>query len=518
MSLQRCFIHVFSPHTELVSACTRCKKRKVKCNRKSPCTQCAKSKAPCVYPSNPPVPAKSKTASKEPKNDRNDVEALVGERAGHHILQAIPEANLLHPGIMLTLSRELFMNRSADSPSPWLHWSHYVSELTTEPSMYRTAFNDFHRLVISLTRRLVQTTIVQATSRLRAQRLRKDKKGLLPFVKLKDVYTAIDVLGMKRNGIERWRGVPRRCGLKVVTSKKTPRGKRTREVPWSEVECILGSATPLNEQAASGEESDNFKSRAMRSGTPLPMHSLALSDSDVDVELVGTTGDSDGSDFSEQSVADERQSSIRHVFQPRDHIGRYASAPADRTNVEASTRLDTVEQFDQEASHLGESMLWDILGIQPAANNDLKLGEGSQEIDRDINEKVTTESKNWRQSLDYRAAWEKYRTQVSVSKFAGNQKPLGRMPLSFDTRTSSVTPSSGNLSDTSNNTKAGRDNRKTTTEVELLVRGTNAYAALQREDLESSSQGSESTYSSNESMLLEQDIPTESIETQIEYR
>jgi RNA polymerase I-specific transcription initiation factor RRN5 len=178
------------------------------------------------------------------------IDASGAHAAGTGILLAVPEATLLQPKMMLTLSKDIFMNRSAGFPSHWPHWSHYTSELATEPSIYRTAFNDFHRLVISVTKRMVQTAIIQATSRLRAQRLR-GKKGLLPFVKTRDVYTAIDVLGMKRNGSERWRGVARRCGLKVFSSKTTPKGKRRREVPWSD---LPPRQKPPLSQITSGQE------------------------------------------------------------------------------------------------------------------------------------------------------------------------------------------------------------------------------------------------------------------------
>jgi RNA polymerase I-specific transcription initiation factor RRN5 len=491
----------------------------VKCDRKSPCTQCAKSKTHCVYPTIPPVPSKPVNGPEEFSDHRSDVEALASENGEFRILQAIPEADLLCPDTMLTLSRELFMNRSAEFSSPWPHWSHYISELATEPSIYRTALNDLHRLVVSLTRRLVQTTIIQATSRLRAQRLRKEKKGLLPFVKLKDVYAAIDILGMKRNGSERWRGVPRRCGLKVVTSRKTPRGKSTREVPWSEIEGIMGSVAMPDEQAASeaeaSAESNNFQSRAIRSGTPLPMHGLTLSDSEGELRSVGTTddsGDSDDSDFSEHFVADKLQSSVRHDFQPRDHIGRYTSALSKRTNDEAPKYLNTLEEFDQEASRLEESMLWDTLSMQPAANSDLKIDERVKDDDSDIHDKVTTTSNNWRQTLDYRASWEKYKTSVSVAKLITNQQPSNHALFNFGTRTWTIAPSVAGISDASitRNTEGRRERSRT--EIELQARGTNAYAALQREVLESSSQGFGSSSSGNDRALPEQDIPAESVE------
>ena len=156
------------------------------------------------------------------------------------ILHAIPEADILHAENMLLLSKDLFMNRSPDIPSPWPHWSAYASEQVPEPSVMRTCFNDFHALAVSVTKRLMQTAIIQATSRLRSQR-RRSKKSVMPFVRTRDVLSAIDVLGMKRNGRSRWTGVARRCNVRVIDEQRTTRFKvKQREISWDQAEQILG--------------------------------------------------------------------------------------------------------------------------------------------------------------------------------------------------------------------------------------------------------------------------------------
>jgi RNA polymerase I-specific transcription initiation factor RRN5 len=486
-----------------------------------PCTSCAKSNTECVYPNDSSnVTNPSSTPITKPNDGDGDgegVDASGAHAAGTRILLAVPEATLLQPKMMLTLSKDVFMNRSAEFPSHWLHWSHYTSELATEPSIYRTAFNDFHRLAISVTKRLVQTAIIQATSRLRAQRLR-GKKGLLPFVKTRDIYTAIDVLGMNRNGSERWRGVARRCGLRVFSSKTTPKGKRRREVPWSEVERIMSSATSPHERSATETETsaepENFRSRAVRSGTPLPMHCLAVSESGEDFENADIADDSDSDDL-EHFTDDELLPSAHHTVQGRDDSGRYTSVPPTTVPNTVTHQPDSLEEFDQEASRQEERAIWDMLSLKPASEDgSAKTDDDLYETDLEMNEKVATVPGDWRQTIDYCPAWEKHKKQVPAAKFISNQKSPSPMPATHATRTYSTASPSGNNSDVSSTSGSRRPARKPPVEVELRARGTNAYAALQRNDPRESYNGNISESSSDDNEELEKDIPAPSIETQ----
>jgi RNA polymerase I-specific transcription initiation factor RRN5 len=437
-----------------------------------------------VYPNNPSTAEKSiPTSGDIPIKDEGTEDCKENaEQTGD--LAAVPEANLLHPGAMLTLSKEIFMNRSSDFPSPWLHWSNYTSDLASEPAMYRTAFNDFHRLAVSVTKRLVQIAIMQATSRLRAQRVRH-KKGLLPFVKRRDVYTAIDILGMKRNGSQRWRGVARRCGLKVMSSQVTSNGRRQRDlpVPWAEVEHIMSTAVAPNDRSSwepeTSTEPENFKSRAVRSGTPLPMHNLTLSD-----------GDS-GGDVEHFTDADSERSSVA----PQNS---HTSGSPDTLPDNALLHHDTLEEFDQEARRVEEQALRDMLGLAPAYQKDsLKTGDDEEVGDSEVDEKVTTQPDDWRRSLEYQAPWETYRRPVTFAKFSKNQKTPSPMPDTHNARDHSTRSSSGNTSDVSSSSGPGRPTRVSPVPVELRARSTNAYAALQRDAWVDD---------------REEDIPTQSIE------
>lgn len=136
-----------------------------------------KKKVECKYtPSTRNYSSVDVTSQASKVEEMEDDAAQPAILARPAILQAIPEASLLHAENMLALSKNLFMNRSPDIPSPWPHWSTYASEQVPEPSILRTAFNDLHTLAVSVTKRLMQTAVMQATSRLRSQR-RRTKKG-----------------------------------------------------------------------------------------------------------------------------------------------------------------------------------------------------------------------------------------------------------------------------------------------------------------------------------------------------
>jgi RNA polymerase I-specific transcription initiation factor RRN5 len=434
--------------------------------------------------------------------------------AVHPILKTLPEASLLQPEIMLTLSREIFMNRSASMPSPWPHWSNYVSEIAAEPSIYRTAFNDFHRLVISVTKRLVQTAIVQATSRLRSQRFRVEK-GTQPFVKTRDVHSAIDILGLERNASERWRGVPRRCNLRVTVSNTTPQGRRTRDVPWSEVERIMAPATFSSERVESSAEPENFKSRAARSGTPLPIYNLTLSDADADVdEIQQEDMVEDDSDISERFTDIERMPSTHRVQQPRDPTGRYATVPPDEGANEPLQYSVHIEAFDQEASRQGEEVLWELLGMEARPKDDAtKADDNLEDIRMNVDETITTLPTDWRQLLKYCAPYEEYPSPVSIAELIANQKPPSPMPASY-ARAQSTEGPPDDASDASSTLQTRGRRQKLAGEINLHVRGTNAYAALQREGLGVLSRSSVDSSSDRESTVPEEDIPTQSIEAE----
>ncbi|KAF2793450.1 hypothetical protein K505DRAFT_325474 [Melanomma pulvis-pyrius CBS 109.77] len=384
------------------------------------------------------------------------------------ILQDIPESNLLHLSNLLTLSSSVFMNCSPDLPSPSPHWSTIVSPLAAKPSIYRTAIIDFHTLVISLTKRLTQASIIQATSRIRSQSWRL-KKGVSLLVKKRDVFTAIDMLGLKRDGRETWRGVARRCGLQVIDGT----GKSKREVDWNEVEKILARSERFVETGDtdvettgldSGAEENDFKARAVRSGTPLPPERLESSEceqrNDIDIEYEDKGSDSDESLVSGSST--------------------FSKAP--RASPEFG--LNTLEEFDRETSRNEELRMWTVIGTAaPSSKEGFRKDEDVIEEERELeaSNKIITSHNNWRNWTDYHAEWEDLHTPVPPAKFRTNQKSSPSYPLSIGLGDTDYETQPNHSSDADEQFDSRRKKRRRTSEHEIPIRGARAYAALQEE-------------------------------------
>jgi RNA polymerase I-specific transcription initiation factor RRN5 len=436
-----------------------------------PCGNCVKRNiAECVYKDTPTVINHTEDrATPEYPTEPKEIK----------ILDAIPEAQLLQPEAMLTLSRTLFMNRSPTIPSPWAHWSEYPSEFTTEPAIYRSAFNDFHTLVVSTTRRLMQTAIMQATSRLRSQRHRASK-GILPFVKRRDVLAAVDIVGMKRDGKERWQGVARRCAVRVYEggSQRDSRRKSRKEIPWEEVEKIMrpneGFLEPLTTDAETSDtDTSAFKRRAARSGTPLPMHRLALSDSEPDDDDADSDVNMSDADSDDSRFHGIQKSASNPALQQRDHFGRFASLPPGAEASNTESKLQTLEQFDQEASRQEEQTLWEMLQLTVPLKQDKRQSEKEGDANVEGNEKVVTNPDDWRSWTNYRPEWEEFSSPVPEAKFTANQKALPPMPIDATRKGHKPILSSGEQDPRHSKQK------EKSAGIELRTQDPRAYAALQ---------------------------------------
>ncbi|KAF2204074.1 hypothetical protein GQ43DRAFT_211923 [Delitschia confertaspora ATCC 74209] len=408
------------------------------------------------------------------------------------ILQSIPSSSLLRPISFLTLSMKLFMNSSSTLPSAYPHWTHLTSQLASGPSIYHTALNDFHTLAISLTKRLAQASMMQATSRLRSQNWRFSK-GVKPFVKKRDVLAAIDILGLQRNRSENWRAVARRCKVRVLDGT----GKNRRELGWDEVEEIL--ALPRKGKVGLDEtdfETDGegfttdattdaeFKARSFRAATPLPERISEVSDDQSEEEYHNET--KNGSD--NQSEAD----SEKPLSEPEDSAPSSASnSPPSRgrssRKILSEPEMDQfLEHYDQKIGHEEEVRICSLLGFSPprGSKEAFDIHMKGKQMSKEIND-----GKNWRDWTEYRAAWEVFSSPVPEDKFRENRKGM-KVYTGLQTGNSLVAHS--------------EDKREQTSKRELPIRGARAYAARREISPEA---GDASQYSAEE----EEDVQEEQI-------
>ncbi|KAJ4987016.1 hypothetical protein SVAN01_07432, partial [Stagonosporopsis vannaccii] len=488
----------------IAGSCTRCRRHKIRCDRNVPCSSCARLKKSvvCEYkPSQRNAPAAP--LAPPPAVPAHGDDPTVAPQ----LLQDIPQASLLHPENMLLLSRHLFMNRSPDLPSPWPHWSAYASDHVPEPSMMRSAFNDLHTLAVSLTKRLMQTAMMQATSRLRAQR-RRTNKGVMPFVKTRDVLSAIDVLGLERNGRARWIGVARRCNLRVFDEQRTTRFRiKRREISWDQAEKILSlydvatmqSPADIHDAAdPSDPDDDVFQRRAARHGTPLPMDRLSLSSSDSNSEVEDDAADSDESFRRDELATPTKQDSL-------DQSTSVESGGRDQDRPRAK---QTLEQFDQEASRHEQESLAKLLGLTtavktPSPDYGPAGSTTDDDDDDDDDERLYTRADDWRRWTHYHAAWEEYQTPVPTARFVANQKPLGAPPLSRVQVDSDASSTASQNPKQLTQTRAGAD--------ELVPQNPRNYAAMKGSAFATHDDAPTSDVSTSDHDM-DADVPAQSIE------
>ncbi|KAF1811497.1 hypothetical protein P152DRAFT_515049 [Eremomyces bilateralis CBS 781.70] len=137
---------------------------------------------------------------------------------GRTLLDKIPAARVLNLQRFLELSRNVFMNPRREIEI--CNWRE-VAQGDEEPSILYSAFEDFSRVVLMITKRVVQAAIYRARERI-AQFRPADTKSYKPCIRKEDVWDALDLVGMdaKRDWQDKyrnkyWLNLPRRCGLVV---------------------------------------------------------------------------------------------------------------------------------------------------------------------------------------------------------------------------------------------------------------------------------------------------------------
>lgn len=420
------------------------------------------------------------------------------------LLQEIPEAKLLNPKAFLDLSRNVFMNPSPDTSYPWPHWQELVSELASEPCMYRTAFRDLHTLTLSITKRILQTVLIQATSRIRSQGWRTTK-GVKPFVRSSDVYTALDLLGMKKSKVPYWRDVPRRCRLRVTEG----RYRKLRVYRWDEVERKLDSVSDNHfasldsgtdtEGFISDGERKAFKFRAARSGTPLPPPRRSTSeDSNHTAENVDSMDDPEDDAPEEESGSDTDP----YVGDVEELSEGLASEEEESFYDSTDAEEEGLEAFDQATSRKEERKLWSILGNAP---EDVLTGPSEGEPRKTPRRRMKDKGDDWRTWTQYHPEWEEHRTTVPAIDFIKNRRSASP-PVMWD-------PATDYETDFANDTgrSSGDEDRSNKPQpMELPLRDPRSYAALRGRE-PSSERDIDSDLAENDA-----DVPAQSIENTID--
>ena len=311
-----------------------------------------------------------------------------GEGDGE-ISQTLPAAGFLNLGQFLHLSKRFFMN---SSDLEW-NWRSYAVR-PRAPTIMNTAFSEFHTLAISITKRLVQSSLYFAMSRLRA----REASDHPPHRDLRkqDVLAALNVLGMPEKPRSHWTGVARRHKLNVFESVRYAKvsGKR---YSYDEVEDLLsGDYNISSEDRASLQEDDG----SIDEFEGIPSDSTSGTKSDINAEIIN---ESDGSERSSIQQGEESLTGEEQEEQLQD---------------------DILEKLDQRHSRAEEKRMWKLLGEAPASK--MGLEEENEKLQPlTAARKDRMELVDWTAWTDYGAEWETLKTLVPVEAFQNNRR-LGK--------------------------------------------------------------------------------------------
>ncbi|KAI4243911.1 MAG: hypothetical protein L6R40_003293 [Gallowayella cf. fulva] len=290
------------------------------------------------------------------------------EEGKAELYRKLPAAEILNLDQMLKLSRNLFMN-GMDLDS---NWRSYCSR-SESPAILYTAFSDLYNVALSTTRRLIQSSLFFAMSRLRA--IKSPGYAHQRAVKYCDVLAALRVMGMKENANDTWVHVARRCKLEVYDQIRVTGPRRTMD--YIEVERILsksGNAVGATSLPTSEDEDRDDDHDSSEDPTP-ELDSASLS---------GAPQSSRDSSFQSNTVADR-------------------SEPAHKLGKKTDAYLDYI---DQNASRKEELRLWKILGRHPSPN--VSDEEARQIENPGPYRRHRADMDDWRGRVNARPEWEAY--------------------------------------------------------------------------------------------------------------
>ncbi|KIW25001.1 uncharacterized protein PV07_10677 [Cladophialophora immunda] len=320
--------------------------------------------------------------------DSEDARAPISERA----VQAF------HLSTFLVLSERFFMNRLADSPEFWQN----IAEESQRPALTLDCITLFYDLIVNFARRLIQSSLFIAKSRVRAAATKDYQPGGL--VRSEDVVAALDVLGVKKDSESFWIGLARRNGLRVVDDAHRRGVDGKAVMSFEKVEETLSSRP----RTRSGSSTSAASTRSH----PPSEETSGMGD------LADDNEDSPGSDDDEQSSAGTSYSDAESEGPEANNPGveNYDSSSdepsASRISREKRTQFLEEEQdlyltrMDREARRREESRLLALLGLQDTQDEKNIKEEAIEDLGLRprVLRKSVEDCMGW--SVQYEAEWE----------------------------------------------------------------------------------------------------------------
>jgi RNA polymerase I-specific transcription initiation factor RRN5 len=310
--------------------------------------------------------------------------------------------NLMHLENWLELSRRIFMNAATPQEDNWKS----LTEDEELPSIRATAFEDFHSLAVSITKRLVSTTIWYTSSRQRARGSNKVKHG---EVNREDVEAAVKTLGLQVNGSDFWLGCARRNKLLMIDDEQGSDSEDDISLTYDKVEAALSQEPIFRARSVS------FSQHSVKSANSLDgrVDSADLTDSLSELE------DSYSNDESLHSYAEDSalEDNEGRSSKTRREEARKKITDAREANERAQAAY--VDAHDAGASRLEEQRLWALLHQEPPS--EIKAEPLDMPDRPKVTKPETTHSEDWRMNTEYWSPWEMLPSIVPERSFAENR-------------------------------------------------------------------------------------------------
>ncbi|KAL9036902.1 MAG: hypothetical protein Q9214_005934 [Letrouitia sp. 1 TL-2023] len=303
-----------------------------------------------------------------------------GEEGEREIYKAIPSARALDLKAFLHLSSTIFMN----SRNPESNWRYYA-EPNEKPSILYTAFQDIHNLTISITKKVISSSLFVAMSRIRASKSSAYKHRNV--VRRQDVLAALKILNINSRVKPSWVQIAKRCGVHVDDGDRGRKAQRRK----------------LNRGVNSSISSQDEPTSTSKTNAP-PIADRALS-SRVLAETCNNKP-SIGSKPHSQSDDDLTVASSSPSFPAQDDRSSSPLSPqSDREDDPSDSFLEAV---DRNASLAEERRLWDILGKRPQRGGVTRDDVPVPQPDPTVRRKSRDELDAWDSWVENAAEWKAY--------------------------------------------------------------------------------------------------------------
>ena len=309
------------------------------------------------------------------------------------VTETVPSAVVLNLSAFLRLSSRLFMN-SADQECNWRS----LVESRERPSIFYSAFSDLSNLLLTVTKRLVQSTLYFAMSRIRAMDASTYQASRA--VTSQDVRAALEVLSMKATAHEYWVYVARRCRLDVVDRRGRLRKRKVsgRGMDYDEIEAILSQGREVRGRYASSQS--RVGSRAISHTTD----SSSQSGSSQEDSEPGSMSD-------DELPSSPALSDTRLTCESSDSIRAQNRFDHDQ--------LGYISALDYRNSLKEEERLWALLDKAPPKVIDIDTINIPKNPGPE--RKGLEELGNWRHDVEHIAEWEACGVDVHEEEFARNR-------------------------------------------------------------------------------------------------